>query len=51
MADQPKTEREEPQRTSVDEERIRSIAEQEDDFDDDDDLDEDEDADEDEDTV
>lgn len=48
MADQPKIEREEPQRTSVDEERVRSVAENEgdgfdgmDDFDDEDDETED----------
>ena len=41
MADQQKDEREEPQRTSVDEERIRSIADQEDEFEDDEDVDED----------
>jgi hypothetical protein len=45
MPDQRKTERDEPQRTSVDDERIRSIAEQDDDFDDYEEL-EDEDADE-----
>jgi len=48
MTDQRKTEREEPQRTSVDEERIRGIADQEDDFEDDEDFDENE-ADDDED--
>lgn len=46
MANQPNnTEREEPQRTSEDEERIRGVADQEqdDEFDDTDDLDEEED--------
>ena len=50
MPDERKTERDEPQRTSVDEERIRSIVEDEDEFDDDEDL-EDEDVDETDSTV
>ena len=41
MADQPKTEREEPQRTSADEDRIRGVADQEDEeFEEDEDLEE-----------
>ena len=47
MTEQRKTERDEPQRTSQDEERLRGIADQEeeDDFDDSDDTDEEEDED------
>ncbi|HEX4565883.1 MAG TPA: hypothetical protein VH138_04590 [Vicinamibacterales bacterium] len=41
MTDQRKTEREEPQHTSLDEDRIRGIADQEDEFEDDEDSDED----------
>ena len=41
MTEQRKSEREEPQRTSLDEDRVRGIADQEDEFDDDEDVDED----------
>ena len=40
MANQHDTDRDEPQRTGADEENIRGIADEEDDFDDEDDLDE-----------
>jgi hypothetical protein len=42
MANERNTEREEPQRMSTDEERIRDTADQEDDFDAEEDIDEDE---------
>jgi hypothetical protein len=48
MANQRDTERDEPQRTSQDEEQIRGVAERDDEFEDTDDLDEEEDEDEDE---
>lgn len=49
MTDQRKTEREEPQRTSVDEDRVRGIAGQEDELEDDEDFDEEDDTEEEED--
>ena len=51
MTEQRKSEREEPQRTSVDQDRVRGIAEQEDEFEDDEDFDEDDTDEEDEGTI
>jgi len=48
MANQRDMERDEPQRTSQDEERIRGVAESDDEFEDTDDLDEEDEAEEDE---